>query len=191
MLDAGLDEVGRGPVAGPICIAVVAFHKGVQLQGVNDSKQLTARRREELIPPILESAAFVGIGWASPRYIDEKGIAAAWQYAANMALQHAPISNMLLTVDGRDRVDNYEGKQRSVVKADGSHYPTSAASIVAKVSRDLDMLQMSERYQGYGWERNSGYGTKEHREAILELGVTPYHRRSFLRKWVKKYGLRL
>lgn len=191
-LIAGLDEVGRGPVAGPICIAVAVFHSDTpKIDGVTDSKRLSPRQREELVQPILDSSEFIGFGWASPQYIDEFGIDDAWQVAARMALVHAPAKEMQLVVDGREYVHNYRGEQSSMEKADLYYYPASAASIVAKVARDMDMVRMDKHYPGYLWNQNSGYGTKQHRESILELGVTPYHRLSFLKKWAAKIGLKL
>lgn len=189
VLNAGLDEVGRGPISGPLCIAVAVFHPDTpRVDGVDDSKKLTSRKREELVQPILDSAEFIGFGWASPTYIDKYGINAAWQLAAMDALEHAP-KNIHLIVDGRDRVKDYKGMQSPMEKADELYYPVSAASIVAKVARDMDMARMDQHYPGYLWNQNSGYGSKQHKEAILKLGVTPYHRISFLKKWATKIGV--
>jgi ribonuclease HII len=192
LLEAGLDEVGRGPLAGPITIAVAVFHPDTpRIKGVDDSKKLSAKKRVELVEPILDSAEFIGFGWASPQYIDERGIEAAWTAAALDALEHAPVDEMHLVVDGTRRISGYHGLQSAMEKADSLYYAASAASIVAKVSRDLDMARMDEHYPGYGWKNNSGYGSAKHREAILELGVTPYHRITFLKKWAVKVGLDL
>ena len=186
ILEAGLDEVGRGSWAGPLCICVAVFPpKTPRIDGVKDSKKLSARKREELVEPILASACFVGFGWASPQYIDKHGLTTAWHAAALDALEHAP-EGAHLVVDGRDEVKGYDGMQSAMEKADDLYYPVSAASILAKVARDMDMVRMDQHYPGYLWNQNSGYGTKDHKEAIFKLGLTPYHRRSFLKKVMAK-----
>jgi len=188
-MTAGLDEVGRGSWAGPLCICVAAFApKTPRVDGVKDSKKLSARKREELVEPILKSAYFVGFGWASPGYIDEHGLTAAWHAAALDALEHAP-KDIHLIVDGRDEVKGYDGMQSAMEKADDLYYPVSAASILAKVARDMDMVRMDQHYSGYFWNQNSGYGTKQHKEALFTLGPTPYHRMSFLKKVYAKAGV--
>lgn len=185
-LTAGLDEVGRGSWAGPLCLAVAVFKSDTpRVKGVKDSKKLSPRKREELVGPILKAAHFVGFGWAGPQYIDEHGLTAAWHAAALDALKLAP-EDIHLIVDGRDEVKGYDGMQSAMEKADDLYYPVSAASIVAKVARDMDMVRMDKHYPGYLWNQNAGYGTKQHKEAIFDLGVTPYHRRSFLKKMMAK-----
>jgi ribonuclease HII len=160
-----------------------------RIDGVKDSKKLTPRAREELVLPLLEAAHFVGFGWVGPSYIDEHGLTASWHIAALDALEHAPKDEMHLIVDGCDEVEGYDGTQSAMEKADDLYYPVSAASIIAKVARDMDMVRMDEHYQGYSWNQNSGYGTPAHKKAILELGVTPYHRKSFLKKMLAKSRL--
>lgn len=188
-MTAGLDEVGRGSWAGPLCICVAVFApKTPRVDGVKDSKKLTPRKREELVEPILKSALFVGFGWASPGYIDKHGMTAAWHAAALDALEHAP-KDIHLVVDGRDEVKGYDGMQSAMEKADDLYYPVSAASILAKVARDMDMVRMDQHYPGYLWNQNSGYGTKDHKKAIFDLGPTPYHRMSFLKKVMAKSRL--
>lgn len=185
VLCGGLDEVGRGSLAGPLCVVVIAFPKGrLSIEGVRDSKKLSKKKREELAPIILKECSFFGQGWASPSFIDEHGISTAWTCACLDALKGAP-ENMLLIVDGIDYVRGYKGDQKPVIKADDKHWQVSAASIVAKVIRDRYMTEISEEHLDYLWFKNSGYGTKEHREKILELGPTPYHRMSFLKKLLK------
>lgn len=192
VMTAGLDEVGRGSWAGPLCVAVAVFKPNTpRIEGVRDSKKLSARKREELVRPILEAAQFIGFGWASPGYIDEHGLTDAWHMACRAALEHAPAEEMHLIVDGRDEVRGYDGVQNAMEKADDLYYPVSAASIVAKVARDLDMVRMDEHYPGYMWSQNAGYGTKQHKDGIFERGLTPYHRRGFLKKWAAKVGFEL
>jgi ribonuclease HII len=180
-LRGGLDEVGRGCIAGPITIAVTAFPKDhPKIPGVRDSKKLSKSKRELLAPRIYREAAFVGVGWVSAQFIDEHGITAAWQCAAMSALDGCP--EMELIVDGIDKVEEYQGPQKTVVKADDKHWEVSAASIVAKVLRDREMEYMASYYPGYGWETNSGYGTSTHRNKILEVGTNHLHRMTFLKK---------
>ena len=182
VMTAGLDEVGRGSWAGPLCLAVAVFKPGTpRVEGVKDSKKLSPRKREELVGPILKAAHFVGFGWASPQYIDEHGLTAAWHAAALDALKLAP-EDIHLIVDGRDEVKGYDGMQSAMEKADDLYYPVSAASIVAKVARDMDMVRMDRHYPDYYFARNKGYGTKDHKEAIKRIGPCPLHRRSFLKK---------
>jgi len=184
-LSAGLDEVGMGCLAGPLCVAVLAFPKGLSpIPGVADSKSLSEKRREELVVPILEAARFIGIGWALPQTIDELGIAGAWQMAARDAVAGLPPRAKLI-IDGVRTINGYEGDQRAVEKADVWHWQVSAASIFAKVIRDNDITEMAEQYPAYGWEKNKGYGTKPHRKQILLAGPCPYHRMSFLKKLLK------
>jgi ribonuclease HII len=173
-------------------VAVAAFKPDTpRVDGVKDSKKLTPRKREELVEPLLKAAHFVGFGWVSPGYIDEHGMTAAWHAAALDALEHAPTNEMHLIVDGRDEVRGYNGMQSAMEKADDLYYPVSAASVLAKVARDMDMVRMDEHYPGYLWNQNAGYGTRDHKEAIFELGLTPYHRRSFLKKVFARAGLKM
>ena len=184
-LSAGLDEVGRGSLAGPMTIAVAVFEPDVvRIDGVKDSKKLSRLKRKELAPQLVRQAVWYGLGWVSPQYIDANGISKAWQAAALLALEGIP-EGVDLVVDGIELVKGFTGNQRAVPKADDLFYAVSAASIIAKEARDVDMGSMAQAYAGYGWERNSGYGSVEHRAAILRLGVTPYHRRTFLRKLLK------
>jgi ribonuclease HII len=186
VLKGGLDEVGRGCLAGPLCIAVVAFPSNYHpIPGVADSKKVPKHTREKLAPLIVKEASFFGIGWATPKFIDDYGMNAAWQYAAMEALRHAP--EMELVVDGVDTVIGYTGRQKAVVKADDLHWVVSAASIVAKVLRDNEMVEMAEHHPIYGWEKNSGYGSAGHRKQILLGGPCYQHRMTFLKKLIAKH----
>ena len=181
VLRGGLDEVGRGCLAGPLTIAVVAFAADhPQIPGVRDSKKMSKKQRELLAPRIYREAAFIGLGWVDAQYIDKHGMVVAWQEAAMRALEGAP--EMELIVDGVDIVSDYTGKQRAVVKADDKHWEVSAASVVAKVLRDKEMAYMASFYPGFAWESNSGYGTAAHRKQILDAGPNHLHRMTFLKK---------
>jgi len=185
VLYGGLDEVGRGCIAGPMTVVVIAFPKGhPKIEGVADSKKLTKKKREELAPLILQQCSYFGEGWAEPYYIDQVGITEAWHTIANLALKKAP-PNMELVVDGIEVIKGYEGKHWACPKADDKFWEVSAASIVAKVMRDRYMTELSERYPEYLWEKNAGYGTKEHRQKIITCGPSPYHRMTFLKKILK------
>lgn len=186
-LSAGLDEVGAGPVAGPLVIAVAVFPTDMDpIPGVTDSKKLTEERRAELAPIIASQATFVGYGWASAQEIDDMRMKAAWQLAAYRALEGAPVIDHLY-IDGVVEVDPYDGYQETVIKGDLKIWQVGAASIVAKVARDIELMDMAGYYPQYCWEKNKGYGTQEHRRLILAHGPCPYHRMSFLKKLKKQY----
>ena len=185
-LVGGLDEVGRGALAGPLVIAVIAYPvTALCLNGLKDSKKMSPKRRKEMAPIIASTATFFGVGWAGPRLIDRHGINYAWQYAARDALRGCPDLHNLI-VDGDDEVDAYEEDQKAIPKADDTYWQVSAASVVAKVLRDFEMGEAGAIYKGYGWCSNSGYGTKQHLEGLERLGPTPYHRLSFLKKFNRR-----
>jgi ribonuclease HII len=184
-LIAGLDEVGAGALAGPLVVVATAFRGEMpsSLRGLTDSKAMTKVKRKEMVPAILDCAALVGLGWATPKQIDLYGMARAWQIAASMALEGLEAD--VLLVDGVRAVEGYKGRQQTVVKGDLKHWQISAASVVAKVSRDYEMAYLAEFYEGYKWEVNSGYGSPAHRSAISDVGACPLHRQSFLKKILK------
>lgn len=184
-LTAGLDEVGTGALCGPIVVVVAAFPEDrVRMAGVADSKTLTKRKLRELAPLIVREAAWIGFGFASNSTIDELGLAEAWQVSARMALEGAP-EVALLIVDGDRLVDGFlSAPMVAEPKADARHWQVSAASIVAKVMRDQEMEDLAAHFPQYGLERHVGYGTKEHREALLLHGPCPLHRQSFIGKIV-------
>ena len=181
-LVAGLDEVGAGAFAGPLVIVAAAFsgERPDTLEGLTDSKRMTKVKREKLFPHILEAAEFLQVGYAAPWEIDERGMVWAWQAAAAMAV--AGLEDALLLVDGVRHVNAYDGRQDLVVKGDLKYWQISAASVVAKVSRDREMTYLGETYPAYCWGSNSGYGSKKHREIILRDGPCQMHRLSFLKK---------
>jgi len=175
---AGVDEVGRGPLAGPVVATAVVLPEGCCIDGVRDSKALRPQRREELANEILGRALAVGIGAASVREIDRLNILAATTLAMDRALRALRTAPMHVVVDGLP-VRGLEWEHDAVVKGDAHVHSIACASIVAKVSRDRLMVRLARRYPGYGWERNKGYGTAEHLEGLRELGRSPHHRLSF------------
>ena len=178
----GVDEAGRGPLAGPVCAAAVILPKGLEIPGLNDSKKLTDKRRRELFPLIQEQAIAYGIAFASHEEIDEINILQATFLAMERALEQLKIQPELALIDG-NRQKDFGIKVETVVKGDSRSANIAAASVLAKVTRDLYMEQMAKEYPGYGFEVHKGYGTKAHYQALTELGPSPIHRMSFLRKF--------
>jgi len=175
---AGVDEAGRGPLAGPVVAAAVVLPVGVSIDGADDSKRLSPAVREELYGRILAAASGIGVGAASVREIDHINILQATTRAMRRALLHLPARPGHVVVDGRP-VRRLGWEHEAVVDGDALVHSISCASIVAKVLRDRLMQRLARRYPGYGWETNVGYGTAEHRAAISELGLTPHHRLTF------------
>jgi ribonuclease HII len=179
----GIDEAGRGPLAGPVVAAAVLLPKGVSVAGVKDSKQLPRSTRESLLHAILGTALAVGIGAASVREIDRLNILQATTLAMNRAFERIRRDpgcpdDPHVVVDGLP-VRGLSHQHEAVVGGDGIVHSIACASVVAKVVRDRLMHRLAERYPGYGWETNVGYGTPEHRAALGRLGPTPHHRLSF------------
>lgn len=178
----GVDEAGRGPLAGPVCAAAVILPKGLELPGLNDSKKLTDKKRRELFPIIKEQAIAYGIGFASHEEIDEINILQATYLAMERALQQLEGKADFAIIDG-NRAKDFGIPVRTVIKGDGLSASIAAASVLAKVSRDDIMLEMAEKYPEYGFEVHKGYGTKAHYEALRAHGHSPIHRMSFLKKF--------
>ena len=175
---AGVDEVGRGPLAGPVMAAAVILNPAAIPQGLNDSKKLTAKRREALYEQIMELAE-VSVGEASVQEIDEINILRASHLAMERAVAGlSPAPDMVL-IDGNMIPRDLTLPALSIVKGDMRSLSISAASIVAKTRRDRLMWDLAQQYPGYGWDTNAGYPSKSHKEALQNLGVTPHHRRSF------------
>lgn len=178
---AGLDEAGRGPWAGPVVAAAVVLDLATLpadlLAGLDDSKKLTAARRAALFAR-LAGCAHIGVGRAEVAEIDRLNILAATLLAMQRAVAALPFTPCLALVDG-NRAPELPCPVRCVIGGDGRSLSIAAASIVAKVIRDRLMGELAALYPGYGWETNVGYGTPDHRRALLRLGVTPHHRRSF------------
>lgn len=175
---AGVDEAGRGPLAGPVVAAAVVLPPGEFIEGADDSKRLTAPVRERLAEEIRRRALACGVGAASTREIDRLNILRATHLAMRRAVARLGIEPDHLLVDGLPVAELGEA-QTAVVEGDHRVHSIACASILAKVTRDRLMRRLALRYPGYGWERNAGYGTREHREALERLGPTPHHRRSF------------
>lgn len=177
----GVDEAGRGPLAGPVYAAAVILPRGCEIPGLNDSKKLSEKRREELFAVICEKALSYGIARAEVEEIEERNILGATFLAMNRAIAQLSPQPALALIDG-NRNTGIEVASRCVVKGDSSCADIAAASILAKVSRDRYMLEMAEKYPEYAFEQHKGYGTKLHYERLREFGPSPIHRPSFLRK---------
>ena len=175
---AGTDEAGRGPLAGPVVAAAVILDPDNLPEGVNDSKALSVARREAVYEEVL-SKAQVGIGEASVAEIDELNILRASHLAMERAIAALPLAPDHILVDGHIVPMAFRGRAQGIVKGDARSASIAAASIVAKIRRDLVMWDLAQQFPGYGWEKNQGYPTKAHKEALQNLGVTPHHRRSF------------
>ncbi len=174
---AGVDEAGRGPWAGPVVAAAVILPAGPAIRGLADSKTLSRARREALSDEI-QARAWVGIGQASVPEIEQLNILAASLEAMRRAVENLAITPAAVLVDG-NRLPELKCPARAVVRGDARSVSIAAASIVAKVFRDALMAGLAARHPGYGWERNAGYGTPEHRRGLERLGVTGHHRRLF------------
>ena len=175
---AGVDEVGRGPLAGPVVAAAVVLDPDTTPDGLNDSKRLSAKARDHLAA-LLRQGADIGIGEASVEEIDRPNILRASHLAMVRAVENlAPAADYLL-IDGHLVPSEFRLPARPIVKGDTKSQSIAAASIVAKTWRDKLMVDLAQQHPGYGWETNVGYPTKSHRLALEKLGVTPHHRRSF------------
>ncbi len=181
-LICGVDEAGRGPLAGPVTAAAVILPEGYEIPGLNDSKQLTDKKRRELYPIIKEEAIAYGIAFVDEKIIDEVNILNATFMAMKDAISQLSVKPDLALIDG-NRVSDFGVEAIPVVKGDAKAASIAAASILAKVARDDYMEAMAEQYPGYGFEVHKGYGTKRHYAAIEEKGMCPIHRRTFLKKF--------
>ena len=177
----GVDEAGRGPLAGPVCAAAVILPPNLEIPGLTDSKKLSDKKRRELFPIIMEQAVAYGIGFASHQEIDEINILQATFLAMERAMQQLKVKPQLALIDG-NRQKDFGITVKTVIKGDSLSASIAAASILAKVSRDDVMEQMAVEFPGYGFEIHKGYGTKAHYEALAKLGPSPVHRLSFLKK---------
>ena len=181
----GVDEAGRGPLAGPVYAAAVILPDGLEEMGINDSKKMTEKKREALFDIIVDNAVAYGIGFATEKEIDEINILNATFLAMRRAVEAMGVKPDLVLVDGnRKPCTGYE--EMTLVKGDAKSISISAASILAKVSRDRYMKDLAERHPEYKFEQHKGYGTKLHYEMIEQYGILPDHRRSFLKKILDK-----
>lgn len=177
----GVDEAGRGPLAGPVCAAAVILPRGLEIPGLNDSKKLTEKKREELYDRIIDSAVSYGIAFGTVEEIEALNILGATFLAMNRAIAKLDPQPELALIDG-NRNAGILVNSRCIVKGDASCADIAAASILAKVTRDRYMLELASQYPQYHFEQHKGYGTKLHYEALREFGPSPVHRPSFLRK---------
>ena len=176
----GVDEAGRGPLSGPVCAAAVILPRGLVIEGLNDSKKLTAKKREKLFDVIKDNAVAYGIGLASPEEIDTMNILNADMLAMKRAIEALQIPADFALVDGNIARD-LPVPAMPVIKGDALSYSIAAASILAKVTRDRLCLEDDKNYPEYGFAKHKGYGTKEHMDAVRRLGPSPIHRKSFLK----------
>ena len=178
----GVDEAGRGPLAGPVCAAAVILPEHLEIPGLTDSKKLTDKKRRELYPVIKEQAIAYGIGFATEQEIDEINILQATFLAMQRALDQLSVKPELALIDG-NREKDFGIPVKTVVKGDSLSANIAAASVLAKVTRDDLMVELAEKYPQYGFEIHKGYGTKVHYAALTEHGPCPAHRMSFLKKF--------
>ena len=178
----GVDEAGRGPLAGPVCAAAVILPANLEIPGLNDSKKLTDKRRRELFPIIKEQAIAYGIGLASHEEIDRINILQATYLAMERAIAQLSVKPDLALIDG-NRAKDFGIPVRTVIKGDSLSASIAAASILAKVTRDDLMLEAAQDYPQYQFEVHKGYGTKAHYAALSEHGPSPIHRMTFLKKF--------
>lgn len=181
----GVDEAGRGPLAGPVCAAAVILPPHTRIPGLNDSKKLTDKKRRELFPVICEQALAYGIGMATEQEIDEINILQATFLAMQRALDGLQVRPDLALIDG-NRQKDFGLPVKTVVKGDSLSANIAAASVLAKVTRDDLMIRQAEQFPEYGFEIHKGYGTKAHYAALEQYGPSPIHRMSFLRKFYEQ-----
>lgn len=180
----GIDEAGRGPLAGPVVVASVIMPKDSMIEGVNDSKKVSEKKREAIYEQIIEEAISYGVGIIGQEEIDELNILNATKKALTMSLQELKVKPELILVDALEKIDTLQIPYQSIIKGDAKTYCIAAASIVAKVTRDRIMRQWDEVYPQYGFIGHKGYGTKAHIEAIKEYGICPLHRKSFVKNFI-------
>jgi len=184
----GIDEVGRGCWAGPLVAAAVAFEDSdaIYIKGLNDSKLLNANTRQQLVKLIQKTTRHIGIGWVWPEQINKVGLTESVRLAMNRAYEQISLTNVAVIIDGNYNFLRHVSKSQAIVKADGIVPQVSAASIIAKVTRDNYMSQLAKKYSEYGFERHVGYGTPQHIAALKEYGIiSDIHRLNY--KPIKKY----
>ncbi len=178
-LIAGIDEAGRGPLAGPVCAAAVILPKGLIIDEINDSKKLTEKKREKLFDVIIENAIAYSIQFCGPEIIDSINIRQATHKAMENAVKGLSVKPEHIFIDGNDNIP-FSFPYTYIVKGDAKSQTIAAASILAKVSRDRLMTELDKEYPQYGFAKHKGYGTKAHMEAIQQYGVSVVHRKSFM-----------
>ena len=184
-LICGVDEAGRGPLAGPVCAAAVILPPHIEIPGLNDSKKLTDKKRRELFPVICQHALAFGIAFSDEKEIDEINILQATFAAMKRAVDNLSVKPDYILVDG-NKLPDFQIPAQYVIKGDSLSASIAAASVLAKVTRDDLMLKMAEQYPQYGFDIHKGYGTKAHYEALTKYGASPIHRLTFLKKFYGK-----
>ena len=180
----GIDEAGRGPLAGPVVVAAAIMPRYSMIEGVNDSKKISEKKREKLYEIITKEAISYGVGIIDQKEIDRINILNATKEGLTMAVKELSIRPDLIIVDALTKIDTEGIPYKSIVKGDAKCYSISAASIIAKVTRDRIMRQWDEIYPVYNFEKNKGYGTSEHINALKDYGPCQIHRRSFIKHFV-------
>lgn len=180
----GIDEAGRGPLAGPVVVASVIMPRNSKIEGVNDSKKISEKKREELYHKIVEEAVSFAVGIIDQNEIDEMNILEATKKGLTTSLQELTIKPDIILVDALKGINTLGIPYQSIIKGDALCYSISAASIIAKVTRDRIMRQWDEIYPEYGFEKHKGYGTAAHIAAIKEYGLCPIHRKSFTKNFI-------
>ena len=183
---AGVDEAGRGPLCGPVCAAAVVLPPETVIEGINDSKKLSEKKRESLFEAITETAVSYGIGFASVEEIEQYNILNATFLAMCRAVSQLSVVPAMVLVDGNRTPKGLALPSRTVIKGDALSASIAAASILAKVSRDRLLLEMDAQYPEYGFAKHKGYGTAAHYEALRQYGPSPVHRMSFLKKFYQE-----
>ena len=181
----GIDEAGRGPLAGPVVVAAVIMPEDSMIEGVNDSKKVSEKKREKLYDEITQNATAWGVGIIDQNEIDKINILNATKKGLTQALTELTENPDIILVDALTGIDTLGIPYQSIIKGDAKSYSIAAASIVAKVTRDRIMRQWDEVYPEYGFEKHKGYGTKAHIEAIKNYGICPLHRKSFVKNFTK------
>lgn len=177
----GIDEAGRGPLAGPVCAAAVILPVDCEIEGINDSKKLSEKKREKLFDIIKDKAVAYSIATASEKEIDEYNILQATFLAMRRAVENLEVKPDIALIDGNQK-PHLEIEEQTIVKGDAKSISIAAASILAKVTRDRYMKEMAEKYPQYAFEKHKGYGTKLHYEMLEKYGISEIHRRTFLKK---------
>ncbi len=182
----GVDEAGRGPLAGPVCAAAVILPDGLEIEGLNDSKKLTEAKREKLFDVIIEKAVSYSVAFGTVEEIEEYNILNATFLAMNRAIEGLDIEPDYALIDGNRVPKNIKIECETVVKGDAKSASIAAASVLAKVTRDRLLLRYAEKYPEYSFEKHKGYGTAVHYEAVRKYGLCPVHRPSFFKKFFEE-----
>lgn len=185
-LIGGIDEAGRGPLAGPVVVACAVMPKDSMIEGVNDSKKISEKKREKLYDEIINNAVSYGVGIIDQKDIDSMNILNATKFGLTTAVKELNVKPDIILVDALTNIDTCKIPYKSIIKGDAKCYSIACASIIAKVTRDRIMRQWAEIYPQYGFEKHKGYGTAMHINAIKEYGLTPLHRNSFVKNIVKE-----